>query len=76
MKKRADEIKEIEALTPDEDKQPALFTMRPLKDEAPALDPGDRKVGDDPLKNWRKSLERDPWVLETVHILRDMKKAP
>lgn len=68
-------LDKLEELTPDTKDEPRLFSVEVIgEQDQPAVDPGDRKVGEDPLKRWRENLERDAWVRETINILQDMQK--
>jgi carboxyl-terminal processing protease len=75
VSQREARLKKLEELTPETKDEPKLFSVRVIgEQDKPQVDPGDRKVGEDPLKRWRENLERDAWVRETVNILQDMQK--
>jgi carboxyl-terminal processing protease len=65
----------LDAASPDIDKLPAQLVVTPLADpQATPKQPSPNGKKDDRIAKWSKSLARDPWVDETVHILADMAK--
>ncbi|MEO1268617.1 MAG: hypothetical protein AAFX99_10995, partial [Myxococcota bacterium] len=75
---RERENKELEDLTPDKDKEPKRFGVNEVNytGEAKPVQktPGKegRKLGADPNERWADNLARDPWVEESLLILKDM----
>lgn len=61
--------KQLEALDPKLDDAPERFKVTPVTYRKP--DPA--AVDDD--KKWTKSLARDPWLEEALHVLQDMAAA-
>jgi carboxyl-terminal processing protease len=66
----------LEAYERDDEDQPAMLTVQPVSyRESQAAASGDdeaRKAAQERIEKWRKQLERDPWVAESLHIVRDM----
>ena len=62
---RKKEIAEIEAVSPNLDKQAPKFTVNVIVEPTKP---------DDRITKWKDGLARDPWVDECVAILGDMKK--
>jgi carboxyl-terminal processing protease len=76
----------LDAASPELDKSPAEFTVRPIGDApatAPAPPPTPAPATDktkkapaapvDAMTRWRDNLARDPWIGETLNILGDVK---
>jgi hypothetical protein len=69
-------MKDLDALTPDTSKGPALFKVKELRYDgsvapAPRPRPG-KKPGANPAVRWIEGLSRDVWVNESLQVLRDM----
>lgn len=73
--------KELEALVPEDDKRPTLLAVEALDYDGseatrtrprPGRSGETRDAGPNPEEAWRADLARDPWVEESVLILRDM----
>ncbi len=62
---RKKETAELEAVSPNLDKQPPKFAVNVIDEPAKP---------DDRIVKWKDGLARDPWVDECVAILGDMKK--
>lgn len=63
----------LEAVSTDFDEGPARFKLEVVDYDGkakPLARPGGKSG--DPLATWKKSLVRDPWVEEALHILGDM----
>src|SRR5690606_22892032 len=66
----------LEAASPDLDKAPAAFTVKPLAESpAPATAPAPGGRTDDRAEKWRTNLAKDPWLEEALHIMADMTSA-
>ena len=71
--------KELDAVTPDNSKEPALLRAELVvyrKTTTPAR-PGKRhkKGGATPAQRWRDGLTRDPWLTEATQVLEEMAAA-
>ena len=76
---RERENKELDDLTTDKDEEPKRFEVKEVNytgEPKPDLKatPGKegRKLGSDPSERWADNLARDPWVEESLFILKDM----
>lgn len=71
-KKEADEVT---AANPKLKELPAVLEVEPLSIGTPVPPSADKKL-QKRLDAWQKDLARDPWVVESIHVLEDMKKKP
>lgn len=71
-KQREQQRAELNAASPDLETSPTRFSVQPLEKDAPVAASGNGKK-DSRAAKWRDTLARDPWVDESLNILRDMR---
>jgi carboxyl-terminal processing protease len=71
--RRKQEKAEFEAVSPDLDKNPAIFQVTPIGEAAEPPPSGPGAKTDDRIAKWSASIARDPWIEESVDVLGDMR---
>lgn len=71
-KRREEQRRALEAVSPDLKSMPASFTVNVVGDSTAAASP-DGKL-DDSITRWKETLAHDPWIDESLSILADVIK--
>ena len=72
-KRRKELSAAIDAVSPDLDELPTRFAVTVIEDESKdTVAPRPDGKQDDRATTWRDNLARDPWIEESLYVLRDM----
>jgi carboxyl-terminal processing protease len=71
--RRKQEKAEYDAVSPDLDKNVAIFQVTPIGEAAQPPPAGPGAKTDDRIAKWSAGIARDPWIEESVNVLGDMR---